>query len=1372
MPAAANKSKIPNQNDLFEIFKVQVTTIAAVNDVIVKAKVNKNVTDNIRQAANVLMDSTAAIYTAIEKSAKFNTKNAEATMNAVVATTKAISAITGSIDQILAIKNSRIRSARRGVGKLAKFLFGKDKKGLLGNQIGLFTLMETAGDEKYAKVISGGTKNLKSISESIKTLNGTLVIIGVSLIPLTLALLSVWVISKIVNVVVGMFRYVSKYDKSIGKGAKTLNTIAKAVMLIGAAALIMALTGLLIITAWPAMLASMAFVALLVGIFVVIGLSAKFINKGGKELLYIAATVAILALTATLMALVGQFITTNWDSFLITMAFMGGLILAFVMVGLAAKFINKGSKELLFIALTVGILALIAVALVWVGGLINDNWESIGCISIMLFGLVGLFIGIGVAGKMIEKSKVAFLMIMIYTIILAAVTYVFVDCAKQLKQLGAKEEFDHLMLIMGAMVLGIAGIAIGLGALTLTGFGAAALWAGVGAMGAIAGIILVLGIAMKEMVTAVKLTSEIKGDKDELIAKMSIPVDIAMGLIEKVMEVPPFILPIAASRVYSLASIVRNIGVMADTLQHIASLNIPVSWDKNGKPKEFIKMTGEDFRNAAINASGILGMAAGMFRDGEEPVKYKFSDGTEAETQSISMASIEKIGWGMKWKIRRLSKIVGYIGNMADTLQHIASLNMPNGEYDKDGKPKGYVKMTGADFMEAALNAGAILHFFTALFGDEDTQIETTDSTVIISPISMESLDKMSLGLKWKIQRLGTIVNVIGGMADTLQHISSLTMPDPDTEFNENGKPKKWKLMTGEDFMNAALNASSLLHFFVALFDEQDTQIETSEGIYTISPISMDALDNISRSTRRKVERLGDIVKVVGGIAQTLQSMAMLVVPDAQGPEDFNENGTPKKWRKMTGQDLQDAAFVAGSMLQFFCALFGEEPATLSIGNAGAVRVNPISENFLDNISRSTKKKIERLGPIVAVVGGMGETLKNLASLIVPDANGPEDFNENGTPKKWRKMTEQDFRGAMKMAEKILTNVVNILGDEAMQNKLSDMSKRNTEKLGNCMSAIQGLSGIMDLVKALAGGRMASKWKRDTNPDSPTYGQEIVVEYTNLAEYMDKNQWKINRTVRKLIMCPIEAISAISESDSDMEAVHKALANAEIIMMTVNKVQGPVTKIIDLYNEKLSTLDPGKIKPLYESVILSFVSPFAQFDETKMSAAKTGSLVIFERVAQTMSKVKIDDKSAKNYQTNVKETVGLIKQVNSVDLNKLKTADRLMAHIAELSKSINGNFEGLAKIISEDLLEALNKLTGALDGTSTIKTSTPGDVIATPSGSAGVNKGKEKQQPQKNNQPQVSPADIAAIKRSLVDIATKLNSVINGNNAVNIQERI
>ena len=1364
MPAA--KNTIPNQNNLYAIFEANVTAVTSLNDVIVKAKISKKTKENIQQATEVIVESTKAIFDAVSKMSDFDPNKATNAMKALDATNRAINSMVNSINLIVNIRMAKVSSARRGVGKLNKFLFGNDKR--RGRNMGLFSLFKKIGDNKNTKVITNASKNLRAIAAALKPFNRLLVILGISLMPVALSILTVKLMKIVIKVVLGIFRDVARNVKSVHRAAKLMRLIisalslftlgllligisfvigwpligvavlgilgilglmmlisfsakfikhgtrvilriAMAVAILGMVAITMALLGQYIEMNWEGFLTVAAYMALLVGVFLALAVFSKFINKGIREFAYISLAVAMLGMTAILMSLLGRYITMNWQGFLQVSLYMVVLVGMFMAVGAASKWINKGGKEFFFIAATVGIIAGIAIVLVIAGNYVKSNWEGILSISLMMTVLTGVIIGVGFAAKQINRSKAAFSMVLAAAVIMAGIATVFVEIANKLDGVGGVAKMAAIIVMISLMILGIAALAITLGMLTETGVGAAALWAGIAAVAAIAGMIAVLALAVGGAIAmiadATKKISEIKGKPSELIAKMMLPIELVMSLVGMIIAIPPFIIGLAAVRIGAMAMIMNCVGQMADTLQHIASLNMPIEWDAKGKPTKFQSMNGQDFSNAAMNAAGILGVAVGMFDDSGETLRYKFADGSEAEVKGISLSALNNITGSAKRRIKKLTKIVGYIGNMADTLQHIASMNIPIA-WDENGKPKDYKNMDGGDFRDAAMNAGGILKFFVALFDDKSengTTIEFSNTEATIKGISATSLDAITGTTKRKVKKLNNIVSAIGNMAGTLRDVAAMNIP---VAWGEDGKPKDYKDMDGNDFKNAALNSAGILKFFVALFHDNPEDIPLAQGVtVTVKALEMSHLDNIKGKTKRKIEKLGYIVSTIGGMAETLQKMASLTVPDTKSSDDFTENGTPKKWKKLDSDAIKESATNAGSLVKFFAALFDDKNTTLPFGGVNT-EVKPITTTELDNIKKKNKKKIQMLGDIVGSVGNMATVIQSLASMSVPDPK--QGFNPDGTPRGWRAFYYKDIISATDTAGYILKSICGILGGDDVMSFVKDMKKRNLEKLGMAMDSISGLSSTVDLCKALGGGEIPTGYKTDNNPDSPTYGCQIPTGYFNLKDFINEKEGSIKDAIKKIILMPCRCIYDLIENDKTAASfIEDGRKYGWMINDLNNELFVPLVKMLDFYNQ-IAHVDVDRAVPALTGLVYSAVYPLEKVtekgDPDKMfKAAEAYAIVVAGLAGGQVANRKfagiagVTDKNSQNFSNNVKEVTALMKQINSTDVNKLKYASTIMEKMAQFSNSIKGNFKELSKTLSQDLIVVLEKLQKTLE---------------------------------------------------------------------------
>ena len=65
---------------------------------------------------------------------------------------------------------------------------------------------------------------------------------------------------------------------------------------------------------------------------------------------------------------------------------------------------------------------------------------------------------------------------------------------------------------------------------------------------------------------------------------------------------------------------------------------------------------------------------------------------------------------------------------------------------------------------------------------------------------------------------------------------------------------------------------------------------------------------------------------------------------------------------------------------------------------------------------------------------------------------------------------------------------------------------------------------------------------------------------------------------------------------------------------------------------------------------------------------------------------------AKRAEKSIDGHLKLIEKINSIDIKKLETSAKMFEHMSDFSRSINGNFKGLAEVINKELLPLLLKI--------------------------------------------------------------------------------
>jgi len=126
------------------------------------------------------------------------------------------------------------------------------------------------------------------------------------------------------------------------------------------------------------------------------------------------------------------------------------------------------------------------------------------------------------------------------------------------------------------------------------------------------------------------------------------------------------------------------------------------------------------------------------------------------------------------------------------------------------------------------------------------------------------------------------------------------------------------------------------------------------------------------------------------------------------------------------------------------------------------------------------------------------------------------------------------------------------------------------------------------------------------------------------------------------------------------------------------------------------------------------------------------------------------------------DSVKLIKSVNTLDISKVTSLKELMHELYLFSDSIQGNFDKLADVINEKLLEALEKLTAALDDVNNKDFSSLGSGGGSREGLAKPTDGSSKSKPQvpKKDPNKEKLEKLEAEMNALKTVITKLGNCV------------
>lgn len=396
-----------------------------------------------------------------------------------------------------------------------------------------------------------------------------------------------------------------------------------------------------------------------------------------------------------------------------------------------------------------------------------------------------------------------------------------------------------------------------------------------------------------------------------------------------------------------LNAITKSIFGMAATVQKIASLEIP-DYDEQGRwdGKTHRQMSDSDFKIAVDNGGRIISSILDIVTN--------------------NMSKIDTVDALSRRKFRQLNNIVGNIGNMALTIQRVASLMVP---HIKDGQWDGktFRPMRQGDFKLAADNASKLVMYFAKLFGEEE-DFDNPFGGGKITPIKTEVLANISRKTKNKMKYLNDIIKPISSMTDIVCRLS-----DKDER----------KIRAGVNMMSLVTRGT--IHTIADAFkwydgtdmdaDKVIDKAESVEDLFKIvNKIDYNYIDKVSKY------RPGQISGATGSLAYMIRTLNGAVNTASRQRADVFERNVKSASMfidKIDGSNIDNLRTVRDTFYHISRL-------------AGTVRgdmvklADTISNDLIDKLS----ELIDKLGDLKEGVNGVGEAAASAGARTQPTAQG------------------------------------------------------------------------------------------------------------------------------------------------------------------------------------------------------------------------------------------------------------------------------------------------------------------------------------------------------------------------------------------------
>ena len=374
--------------------------------------------------------------------------------------------------------------------------------------------------------------------------------------------------------------------------------------------------------------------------------------------------------------------------------------------------------------------------------------------------------------------------------------------------------------------------------------------------------------------------------------------------------------------------------------------------------------------------------------------------------------------------------------------------------------------------------------------------------------------------------------------------------------------------------------------------------------------------------------------------------------------------------------------------------------------------IEKTNEIGLISIAKATAKMIS-LMIIAASLGKMADIIQKISSMRIP-----YEFDKDGNPTAFRVMTEADFESASASIAKILTTIMNAVGSDEMTAVLDNLKGKSVKNITKVMESAGSVEGLINAIEKV------SKFDEKTITDGTLKIKQVITAYVGVLSdlFVGQGEWTIKATkfLGRTINLPFYQV--ISEALIKTDDLKKGISG----MKTLNKSIEQMTPILDNLQaivDKGSAIDDG-IKNIEK--IVNIQDSFAKIDNAKLT------------------------KSTNNF-------VRFVDKANNVDTKKIKTVTEMFEKMSQFSESIKGDFNALADVLSEKLVDVLNKLHLAitdLNGTNTNITQQP--VQQVQQSQQPVQQVQQSQQPVQQNKKQIDPKALQNIE----DILTEMSSIL------------
>ncbi len=446
---------------------------------------------------------------------------------------------------------------------------------------------------------------------------------------------------------------------------------------------------------------------------------------------------------------------------------------------------------------------------------------------------------------------------------------------------------------------------------------------------------------------------------------------------------------------------------------------------------------------------------------------------------------------------------------------------------------------------------------------------------------------------------------------------------------------------------------------------------------------------------------------MIGLLGSTMASIANLTMPI-----EFDENGKPIGFKQMGEDDFKKVSANVEYMI---------DTLKVAIDNIGQ-----IGDTKISNAKEISAMLTDILSPISTLVG----VISNMANLKFATK-----WDKDGNPIEYEQLTDTKLTQVKDNIALIVDTMVNAI--VSLSDKISVDEAQNKSIIMTLMgTCVEPVAGMVKTISDVAQGRIATEWDKDGNP----------------IKWMSFSDIDFNKVSANIQSCLTSYVNALKnsglEDDSSFFGEDGPLAKAKKGIALIAEVTEPVSLMIDAVlktQESASKYDLTKLA--FKDVLAQYKEGMKVFEDVDADSIKD-TIQAYSSFNTTLDKIlKIDEKAVKNNKEFVDNNIKLLDKINTLKVDNIKGVTDMFAKMADFSKTINGNFSKLAEAFSKELIEALNKLSDAIQGGFDTKVS-----VSTPAVNSSA--------PVQNVKSAIKSEDINNIIKSINDLKDVLQKPI------------